>query len=280
VDPFGQVTGNALGTTTIKATDANNCTSRATVEVVPPCARFTISPDAPDVLLNQNLQFSAANPPPKSTISWSSDNPGILAIDPATGLATAGSTEGSTLITATAGACIATTFATVVAPPCTLGVTPASPMIGAGGGTVTLTATNPSGPVSWSSSNSAVATVNPASGNSTTVTGGNTGVATITADDGTCTKTSTVRVVGCTLSISPVGPITLPKASTQNLTANGANGSVTWSSSTDSWVSVVPASGLSTTAEAILKDKTVIITATDSVPAGCSATMTIHTVAP
>jgi uncharacterized protein YjdB len=447
VDPAsGKVNGVAVGATTIKATDGNNCVARATIDVTDQCLVFSVDPPTATINTGDTQTFTTLSPPSGTTsITWSSTDPAVATIDPVTGKS-AGTGSGTVVITATetpdqcpdaealltvncglavapasanfglggsinltasneaggvtwttndpAGAttltattgltttykpsalgtytvtatdgssCIAVATITVSAAACTLTVTPAASTI-ASTDTVGLTANSPTGAVTWSSSDTNIATVSPAAGLTTAVTGQSTpGTATITAMDSVCSQSATVEVVDCSsfaisgnpgsleiaatvdltvpnpaprpvtwsanpggkvwitpsglnnyklgvegvdtaivtvtadnsicsnavsfdivppscaLSISPSGPLTMPKGTTEVLTADDANGTVTWSSSKSAWVSVVPASGATTTAEAHLKNRTVVITATDSAPAGCTATITINTVRP
>lgn len=81
-------------------------------------------------------------------------------------------------------------------------------------GTVELTATaeNGSGSVAWSSSDSSIASVAPASGNTTTVTGVSAGTATITATYSGKTDTCTVTVFPVSHAGSATDPYTVSEA--------------------------------------------------------------------
>ena len=246
---------------------------------------------------DQTIQLSATVTPDDATdksLTWSSSNPSVATVD-ANGLVTAVS-SGRTTITATTAdgsnktaTCAVTVNISVPVTGITLNQTTAS--LTSRGQTLQLTATvtpdnatNKS--VTWSSSNTAVATVS----STGLVTAVSNGTATITAKaaDGS-NKTATCAV---TVNISvPVTGITLnqttasltSRGQTLQLTAtvtpeNATNKSVTWSSSNTA-VATVDANGLVTavssgtatitakTADGSNKTATCAVTVNISVPA-------------
>lgn len=140
-----------------------------------------------------------------------------------------------------------------------INVTPPSPILGQSG-TVQLTATgvNDDGSsdtltnVSWSSSNTSIATVD---GNGS-VTGVSAGSATITAKSGSVSGTTTINVLSAnlvTITVSPATAVVAPGQQQQfTATGNLANGQttditnmVTWSSS-DKTVATITSTGAAT----------------------------------
>jgi uncharacterized protein YjdB len=184
---------------------------------------------------------------------------------------------------------LTTTCGGTVVPVTSVSVSPASASVSVGG-TQQLTATVlPSNAtnqtVSWSSSNTSVATVN-ASG---LVTGVATGTATITVttQDGSRTATSSITVTNTTVpvtgvSVSPTSA-SLNVAATQQLTAtvlpsNATNKNVSWSTSNAS-VATVNATGL-VTAVAVGAATITVTTQDGSKTATSSITVTSTTQTP
>ncbi|HVX57202.1 MAG TPA: Ig-like domain-containing protein, partial [Candidatus Saccharimonadales bacterium] len=180
-----------------------------------------------------------------STVTWSSTNTGTAGIT-AGGLAT-GAAKGSTVIRATLGAISGSTTLTVSLPLVSIAVTPSAPSI-AKGATQQFTATgtfsdsstqNITGSVTWSSSNTTVATVTPGG----LAAAGAIGTTTIRAASGSISGTTGLNVTAAVLvsiAVTPSNPAIVPggtqqftatgtysDATTQNLTAQ-----VTWSSGT------------------------------------------------
>ncbi|MHB8766734.1 MAG: hypothetical protein ACYDA8_20690, partial [Deferrisomatales bacterium] len=147
--------------------------------------------------------------------------------------------------------------------------------------TANLTAANPPANVTWTANPAGLVTLTPSGANNAQVAvrGTSPGTVTVTATSSLCTRSVTFPVQAvCNLTVAPAGPVTLAKDSSQVLTASGQNGTVTWATTKSAWVSLSTAGpAASTTATALLKGKTVTITATDSTPAGCSADVTINT---
>lgn len=241
VNSSGVVTASItnIGMGQVKAVDANNCVARATIEVVDSCLNFNVTPATATIDASNTQLYTANNPPPGTSISWASNDPGIAAITsvtPATGLAT-GQYHGQPSPQTTIIKAIDTpdicpdpeAFITVNDAACLLNVTPAADMVWAGGASTLLTANAPNGSVSWTSTNPAVASVNPAAGTTTNATGVSAGLATVTAtDSASCTATASVAVCDLSISVNPVSQ-TLTVGDTAALTASGSvSGSVNW----------------------------------------------------
>src|SRR6185295_2940954 len=280
----GLVTGGAAGSATITATSEGKTGTAAITVTLVPVASVTVSPASPTVTAGQTVQLTATpkdangNPLTGRTITWSSSNTSVATVS-SSGLVS-GVVAGSATITATSEGQSGTAAITVTnVSVASVTVSPATASVVAGQ-TVQLTATpkDANGTaltgrvVTWSSSNTAVASVN-ASG---LVTGGAAGSATITAtSEG---KTGTAAI---TVTIVPVASVTVTPASagvpagqTVQLTATpkDANGTpltgrtITWSSSNTS-VATVNASGLVSG----LVAGTATITATSEGQSGTSA---------
>ena len=198
----GLVSGVTAGSATITATsEGKSGTSSITVTAVP-VASVTVSPSPASVQQGATVQLTATpkdangNPLNGRVVTWSSNNTAVARVN-GSGLVT-GVGAGTATITATSEGQSGTSDVTVtLAPVASVTVTP-SPASVAVGLTVQLTATpkdangNPlSGRVvTWSSNNTAVATVN----GSGLVSGVTAGSATITATSEGKTGTSAVTV--------------------------------------------------------------------------------------
>src|SRR6184192_478090 len=263
VSASGFVTGVAAGSVTITATsEGQSGTATITVSTVP-VASVTVSPSTASVPVGQTVQLTATpkdasgNPLSGRPVSWGSSNTAVATVS-GSGVVT-GVTAGAATITATSEGQSGTATITVsTVPVASVTVSPSTASVPVGQ-TVQLTATskdasgNPlSGrPVSWGSSNTAVATVS-AGG---LVTGVTAGAATITAtsegQSGTATVTvSTVPVASVTVSPSTasvqVGQTVQLTATPKDASGNPLSGrTVSWGSSNTA-VATVTASGLVT----------------------------------
>jgi uncharacterized protein YjdB len=205
IDGTGWFHGFALGTTTITAT--NGSVSGSTVVTVtepapPELFRIVVLPYDVSVVAGSTQTFTAypedqyGNPFP-TTVTWSSSNTAVGTID-SNGLFTA-IAAGTTTITASSGSVSGTATATVTLPPpvlTTITVSPATASVVAGS-TQTFTADtrdqygNPfPTTVTWSSSNTAVGTID-SNGLFTAIAAGTT---TITASSGSVSGTATATV--------------------------------------------------------------------------------------
>jgi uncharacterized protein YjdB len=257
-------------------------------KIVPtvPVASVAVTPATASLVVGGTAQFTATpkdangNPLTGRTIVWSSSDNTIATVN-GSGLVTGAGPGGPVTITATSEGQIGTATVNVtLAPVASVTVTPSSANI-AITGTVQLTATpkdangNPltGRAISWSSSNSAIASVN-GSGLVTGVSAG--GPVTITATSEGQSGTASITVAGAPVASVTVAP---PSASvqagqTQQLTATlkDANGNVltgrtvTWSSG-NTTVASVNSSGLVTAKVA----GSATITATSEGQSGTSA---------
>jgi len=253
----------------------------------------SISPTNSTISIGGTQQLTASITPTNATnqaVTWSSSNTAIATVN-TSGLVM-GVAAGTATITITTAdqAKTATCLVTVSTVPVTgVTVSPSTASISVGGTqqlTATVVPTNATNKtVTWSSNNTAIATVN----TSGLVTGVTAGTATITITTGDQAKTSTCQITVSVPVIPVIGvtvsPITvlIPVGSTQQLTAtitptNATNKSVIWSSSNTA-VATVNTSGLVTSIAAGTSTITVITT-DQAKTATCSVTATILTVNP
>src|SRR5438094_367048 len=261
VSNSGLVSGVTPGSATITATsEGKSGTSTITVTPVP-VASVEVTPATPSVQAGQTVQLTAtpkdANGAPLSgrTVTWSSSNTAVATVS--NGGLVSGVTPGTATITATSEGKSGTSSVTVTkVAVATVEVTPPSASVQAGQ-TVQLTATPKDAggtplsgrTVTWSSSNTAVATVS----NSGLVSGVTPGTATITATSEGKSGTSSITVTNVPVATVEVTP---PSASVQagqtvqlTATPRDADGAplsgrtVTWSSSNTA-VATVSNSGL------------------------------------
>ncbi|HVH69064.1 MAG TPA: Ig-like domain-containing protein [Gemmatimonadales bacterium] len=261
VDGNGLVTGVTAGSATITATSEGQSGSAGITVSTVPVASVTVTPATANLQPGQTVQLTATpkdasgNPLTGRAVTWSSNNASVATVS-SSGLVTAVAV-GSATITATSegqGGTAAVTIANV--PVASVTVTPASASVNEGA-TVQLTATpkdangNPlSGRViTWSSSNTSVATVT----SSGLVRGVVAGAATITATSEGQSGSSAITVVHVPVASVSVGPASasVQVGGTIQLTATpkDANGNplsgrtVTWMSNNTA-VATVSASGL------------------------------------
>jgi uncharacterized protein YjdB len=271
VDANGRVTALLPGTATIRATsEGQTGTSTITVTAAPPApvASVSVSPPTAEVQVGGTVQLTATprdaagNPLTGRQVTWESTAPGIATVDE-NGRVTAVA-PGTATIRATSEGRTGTSTITVTAPPpapvASVAVSPATGELDVGG-TLQLTATprdaagNPlSGrQVTWTSSNTSVATVD-ANGRVTAV-GPGTATIRATSEGQTGTATVTVRTPAprvASVTVTPANP-QLGVGQTVQLTATArdANGNiitgrtVTWTSSNTNFATV-DANGLVT----------------------------------
>jgi uncharacterized protein YjdB len=263
VSPTGVVAGVAPGSATITATSEGvSATATVTVSLVPVSA-VAVLPSTASVTAGQTVALAAVVRDTAGTVltdrvvSWTSSDTHV-AIVSATGVVT-GVAAGTTVITASSEGKSGSSTITVVAPAIgSVTVAPSSDTVQVGD-KVTLTATvkDVTGavvtdrPVTWTSSNTAVATVSTGG----IVTGRSAGTAVITATSGGRSGSATVLVIPV-----PVGSVTISPASaslvpTQRLPlsaevrdANGAvvtDRPVSWASSNTA-VATVSGTGIVT----------------------------------
>ena len=290
VSTSGLVTANVAGSAMITATSEGQSGSASITVTTVPVATVTVSPSPASLAVGQTLQLSATprdgsgNPLSGRVVTWSSDNTTVATVNSSTGLVTAGAL-GSATITATSEGKSGTSVVTVTdVPVATVTVSP-SPASVVAGQTVQLTATpkdangNPltGRVVTWSSSNTSVATVN----GSGLVSGVVAGSATITATSEGRSGTSAITVTPvpvASVTVSP-SPASVNEGRTVQLTATpkDANGNplsgrtIAWSSSNTAVATVSP-SGLVTGKVA----GSATITATSEGQSGTSAITVVH----
>jgi uncharacterized protein YjdB len=274
VNSSGLATAIAIGTVTITAasstpSSATNSGSSASTTLTVNSATLSsivVTPANPSLPVGVAQQFTAtgtytdgASYDITTQVTWSSSATSVATVNDS-GLATAFAT-GTATITATSGTIAGSTALTVnSAALSSITVTPANPSLPAGvAQQFTATGTYADGTsydittqVTWSSSDTLVATVN-SSGLATAVAKG---TATITATLGTIAGSTTLTVNSAILSsifVTPANPI-VPIGGNQQFTATGiySDGTsyditmqVTWSSS-DTSVATVNSSGLAT----------------------------------
>jgi uncharacterized protein YjdB len=172
VSASGLVTGKAAGSATITATsEGQSGTSAITVSAPVPVATVEVTPasatvdEGKTVQLTATLRDAAGNPLSGRVVTWTSDNTTAATVS-ANGLVTA-KTAGSATITATSEGQSGTSAITVVrVPVASVSVAPASASVQVGS-SVQLTATPkdasgaplPGRTITWSSDNTAIATV-------------------------------------------------------------------------------------------------------------------------
>ncbi|MCL2352259.1 MAG: Ig-like domain-containing protein [Firmicutes bacterium] len=219
VDPTtGKVTGVSAGQATITARTDSGKTASYVITVTPeviPATAIALSGAPAGVTAGDAVNGpSVILTPTGSTdnVTWSSSNPAVADVDPATGKVT-GVAPGSATITAktdsgkTASYNITVSAASVPATGITLSGAPSAVATGdtAAAANYTLTPAGSTDGVTWSSSNPAVADVDPATGK---VTGVAVGQATITArtDSGKTASYNIDVTAGAIALIAPLDP--------------------------------------------------------------------------
>jgi len=261
----GLATGRASGSVTVTAT-LNGVSKSATVTVLVPAATLTsiaVSPATASIAAKTTQQFTAMGKfsdgltaDLTGKVSWASSNTSVATLN-ASGLASAVA-AGATTVTASLSGVSGTAALTVTPTLSTISIMPNPANIQAGATQqftakatysdnsmkdVTSTAT-------WTTANTAVATVNPATGLARGVGVGSTAV---TATLNGISGSATLNVTGVTISIAP-DPATFAMGATQQFTATAKNpdGATTDVTATAIWtaantaVATVNANGLAT----------------------------------
>lgn len=291
VSSTGVVTGQGSGgkTATITATsEGKSGTATITVNLVP-VGSVTVTPSPASVIVGQTTQLTATVKDANGlvvtdrTVTWSSGNTAIATVSSA-GLVTGIAIGGPVTISAKAETKTGTSSVTVTpVPVATVTVQPTAATI-VQNQTQTFTAVTKDAngnvltgrTITWSSSNTTVATINSSSG---TATGGAAGVATITA-----TSEGKSGTASLTVNLAPVVSVTVSPSATVvakghqvqlTAAAKDANGQTlqgrtfTWTSA-DNNLATVSSSGLVTGVNTGI----VLITATETV-SGKSGTSTV-----
>ncbi len=258
----GVVTGVAGGSATITArTASGNYTKTKVITVIVPVTGIspvTFQLGWRRLTVGAGLAAIASVTPSNATnkaITWTSSNPAVLRFNNALTGAMEGRSIGSVTVTATTADGGFTSSNTFYVGPAVTGISDISGASSVNSGsTIALTASvTPSDApikiINWTSSNTAVATVDPLTG---VVTGVSSGTATITArtDEGnyTATKSITVVTIVPVTGVSDIsGSTTVSIGSTISLSANvipldATDQTITWSSDA-SGVATVDASG-------------------------------------
>ncbi len=261
VSSTGRVSGLKAGTVTITAS-SEGTNGTATVTVTPaPVASVNVTPPTASVTVGQTTTLQAQTLDANGAtltgraVTWSSSNTGVATVSNA-GVVT-GVAPGTATITATSEGKSGTATITVTAVPvATVTVAPGTlPLQTGQTGNLTATVRDAGNnvltdrAVSWTSSNTAVATVAP----NGTVTAVAVGTATITATSEGKTGTATVTVTApppAAVATVTVAPTTLPlqtgqtgtlTATTRDAANNVLTGrAVTWSSSNTAIATVAP----------------------------------------
>ncbi|MGN6531341.1 MAG: Ig-like domain-containing protein [Ginsengibacter sp.] len=246
VNSSGVVTGIATGNATITYTVVNTCgtataTANVTINALPNAGTVT---GASSVCAGVITAFSSSG---TGGGSWSSNNTAAATVDPVTGAVT-GVAAGSATIsyTVTAGACGSSTSSANI----TVNPSPNPGTISGATsvcvGTTTTFTTNGMILGTWSSNNTAVATVDPSTGVITGVAAGTTTIKyTIINSCGTASATKAIIVNPLANAGTVTGSSTVCIASATTYTTDGLSGGV-WSSNNTSVATVDPASGLVT----------------------------------
>jgi trimeric autotransporter adhesin len=270
----GLATGVSPGSVTIAA--ASGTVSGSTSLTVTPAALVSIAliPATPSIANGTQQQFAASGTYTDTSthdvtaaVTWSSSDTTVATISNASGsngLATSLS-QGSVSITATLGTIAGSTGLTVTpAALVSIAVIPANLSIANGTGqqfaatgTYTDNSTQPlTSSVTWSSSDTTVASVSNASGSNGLASSVGQGTTTITAALGTISGSTGLTVTAATLvsiAITPLSP-SITDGTTQQFTATGTytdnstrnlTASVTWSSSATTIASISNAAGSS-----------------------------------
>jgi uncharacterized protein YjdB len=212
VDNTGLVTGVAIGATTITATSEGKRGTAGIAVAAQVAASISVAPPSVSITVGQTSQLTPTVKDASNAVisgapvTWSIDNQSIATVS-STGLVT-GLSPGTATVTATSGAAHTTVSVTVAAaPPNAVIVSPSSVSLlvtqrqqltavvtDAGGHTIS------GAPVTWSSSNSAVAAV----GSTGLVIAILPGTATITATSGSVFGTASI-----TVSLVPVRKVSV-----------------------------------------------------------------------
>ncbi len=240
----------------------------ATVTVAPvPVASVALSPASASLFLGQSVQLTAT--PLDSVggvltgriVTWTSSNPSVATVT-ASGLVTAAAAGAATITATSEGKQATASITGSTVPVATVSVSPASANVAVGGTQQLSAVTRDSAGttltgrvVTWTSSNTTVATVS----SSGLVTGRAAGAATVTATSEGKTATSAITVIVvpvATVTVSPAAA-TMAVGATQQLSAvtkdsagNTLTGRVVTWTSDNTTVATVSASGL-VTAQAI-----------------------------
>ena len=268
----GLLTAVTAGAITVRATDAdgiigNSGTITVTTPPPPPLpAAVAITPQTGTLAAGQTLQFSATGG--TAPYTWSSANPATATVS-ATGLLTAvGAGTSTVTVTDNVGSAITSGTITVTQTQ----ISPNSSFIGVGQ-TLQFSAIGGVTPYTWSSSNTAIASINATSGLLTSLSAGS---VIISATDNIAQTATTANIVISSINVSPQ-TTSLDTGSTLQFSASGGTAPYNWTSNNTSIATVNATTGLVTAIAA----GTAIITATDTNSiSGSTSTITVVTPPP
>lgn len=290
VDGNGAVTAVAAGTATITSTsEGKRASATITVSLVP-VAFVVAAPTSVALFVDSTALISATaqdanhNPLPGRVVTWTSSAPAIATVNSATGLVT-GVAPGNATITATSETKTAVASVVVsLVPVASVSISPSS-LTMITDSTITLSATTRDNnnqiltgrAVSWTSDNTAVASIGLTTGTLTTDTTGSAHI-TATSEGKSATATVTVNpapVGSVTLNVTTVGlqvPATTSIiATTRDVHGNLVTGrTVSWASS-DATTATVSTAGL----VSAVAQGTATITATSEGRTSAPATVTV-----
>jgi uncharacterized protein YjdB len=300
IDQTGLATALSVGSTSVSAT-LNSIIGSTTLNVIlppPTLVSISVSPANPTVAIGQNQQFTAqgtysdgSNQNLTNSVLWNSSQAAVASISN-TGLAS-GLSGGASAISATLGSIVGSANLNVNSLALvSIAVTPATPSIALGtnqqfaavatyadGSTLDLTTS-----VSWSSSTTAVATINAAGLASSLSIGQSTIAAAAAGISGSAVLTVTSAAL-TSISVSPATP-SIPLGTTAQFAATGTftdgttqdvTTSVQWASSDMSIATISNASGSQGLATSVAQGTTTI-SATSGAISG-SATLTVNSAA-
>ena len=207
------------------------------VYVVPVVIKYgTVPPNkalTANLVAGGNLTLTAETVPATdvSGVTWTVSSSGVVSLSTTTGTTCTVHADAGGIVTVTAtnpndGSDIATCEITVTE----LTLNKSTLLMAAGGATETLTITNlPTGEtVTWSSSNTGVATVDPSTGVVTPVSAGTATITGTTSSGGTATCTVTVNDFALSASNTTIGVNGSTTSSAITLTGNTSGETVTW----------------------------------------------------
>ncbi len=245
IDATGLLTALAAGSTTITATDANGVTGTAQVTVT----TVVVSPDTATIRVGDTLQFTATGG--TAPYVWTVSDPSLASIDVSTGLLTA-IALGTVQVTVTDANGFSDTTGDIVISD--IAISPDSAILGVGD-TLQFTVSGGTAPYTWSTGNTAVATID-ANGLLTAV---GAGVTQVTVTDAAGLSVSTGDITVRDISVSP-DTATVLVGGTLTFTASGGAAPYTWSVSDPSVADIDPVTGVLTG----LAPGVVTVTATDA----------------
>ncbi len=255
VDTNGKIHAVAAGTTTVTATYqtlTGQKTKTINVKVLIPITGVTIKPNS-SITINKgetttlSVEVTPANAEEDKTVTWSSDTPNVASVDQSTGVVTAKSGGSATITGTLKNGKTVTAYINVHVPVSGVTLNQTELNLNKGDTYNGLVATiNPSDAtvqaVTWSSSDTAVATVDASTGVITAKADG-TAIITATAEGKTATVTVKVTTAVTSVSIDQGTTKTMIKGDTDTLTAtvlpnDATDKTVTWSSDNSGIVSV------------------------------------------